>query len=199
MSPALCRALRGIAGVLNRSRFASWEDALLLYCPQAGIESCRSLLYRDVVKPSRAYQFPTFMKTILVIDDNSSFREVASEVLLAADYDVIAAACPDDAFQLLEREQVDLILCDLHMPFTFGERYAQFEHSHRVGIKTIQELAAVFPATPVVGLTATSRDDLQRIARTLGDIPTFEKPSNRSELLGIVQRCFELPGDGQRH
>jgi CheY-like chemotaxis protein len=138
------------------------------------------------------------MKTILLIDDDTSFREVAMAVLLAADYDVLQAACPDDAFKLLERERVDLILCDLHMPFAFGERYSQFEHSHRVGIKTIQELSGVFPQIPVIGLTATPRVDLERIARTLGEIPTFEKPGSGVELLGIVERCFEMPGVAYR-
>jgi CheY-like chemotaxis protein len=134
------------------------------------------------------------MKTILIIDDNDSYREVAAAVLLAADYDVLEANCPDKAFELLAKgDRVDLILCDLHMPFTLGARYSQFEHSHRVGIKTIRELSQVFTETPVVALTGTAASDLAKIARLLQDIPTFEKPDSGVELLKIVERSLMWP------
>ena len=132
------------------------------------------------------------MKTILLIDDNQSFREIMTTVLLAADYDVLEAACPDDAFQLLEKEQVDLILCDLHMPFTMGPRYAEFEHSYNVGVKTIQELSVVYPRLPIIAMTSTDPSDLSKITRTLENIPTFTKPNTTNELLAIVEQCFDI-------
>lgn len=133
------------------------------------------------------------MKTILLIDDSDDFRDIASGILLHAEYDVIDASCPDEAFKILTKERVDLIVCDLHMPFTNDARQREFETSYQVGIKTIQELAGVFPQMPIVALTSTHPSDLRRISHTLGNIPTYCKPDCAKKLLELVEQSFEIP------
>ena len=133
------------------------------------------------------------MKTVLLIDDSDTFRESASAALMAAEYDVLEARCPDEAFKILELESVDIIVCDLHMPFCLDERRPQFEESTKVGVRTIRELMEVFPDKPIIAMTASLPFELEMYRAQLDDVPTFSKPSNCGELLRIVEQCLDLP------
>ncbi len=127
------------------------------------------------------------VQSILIIDDCENFRLVASSILLDAGYVVLDAACPDDAFKLLMKEKFDLILCDLHMPFTIGEDQDDFQTSYQVGIMTIRELQGLFPKIPVLALTATDPSDLTRIKSALKGIRAFTKPTSKEEIFAILE------------
>lgn len=133
------------------------------------------------------------MKTVLVIDDCDDFRETVRFVLESDDLDVYESDCPDTAFQMLTTmDPPDLILCDLHMPFTTDvERRDDFEVSIEVGVKTVHELAWVYPETPVVAMTSAEQLDITKIRRYLAPIPTYQKPERISELREIL-RCHLL-------
>jgi DNA-binding NtrC family response regulator len=53
--------------------------------------------------------------TILVVDDESGARQ-SLEVILEDDYHVLAAENGREALEILQRESVDLVLLDVHMP-----------------------------------------------------------------------------------
>lgn len=126
-------------------------------------------------------------KTILLIDDNEEFREVASCVLLDAGYDVWEASCPEDAFPLLRNERFDLIICDLHMPFSMGPNSDDWVTSYEVGVRTIRELSNVFPEVPIVAMSSTSPTDLNRIGGYLDPVRAYSKPNRSSEIVNMVQ------------
>lgn len=131
-------------------------------------------------------------QSILVIDDCDNFRMIICDMLLDAGYIVEEASCPHDAFDKIRREKFDLILCDLHMPFINGEQNRDYQTSYQVGIMTIRELQGLFPATPVIALTATDQSDLERIKSALRGITAFTKPGSRSELFKIVQHASKM-------
>jgi CheY-like chemotaxis protein len=135
-------------------------------------------------------------QSILIIDDCDNFRLVATNILLDAGYVVQEARCPHDAFELIRKEKFDMIFCDLHMPFTYGEEQADFQISYQVGIMTINELQGLFPDIPVVALTSTHKDDLSRIKSALKGISTFSKPTTKRELFQIVN---DLQERAQQH
>jgi CheY-like chemotaxis protein len=130
------------------------------------------------------------MKTILLIDDCEDFRAILSEILLDNDYDIREASCPERAFQLLSSETVDLIICDLHMPLVEGERACEFEESHIVGIRTIRELAWVFPGLPIIALSAAPSSDLASYADALSPVPLAPKPISARKLLAMIESAF---------
>ena len=134
-------------------------------------------------------------KSILIIDDCENFRMVVSNILLDAGYIVQAASCPYDAFDLIRKENFDIILCDLHMPFTYGEDAQEFQTSYQVGIMTIKELQGLFPDIPVIALSATDPDDLGRIKSALQGISAFSKPHNKQGLLAILNQIQEYSID----
>lgn len=128
------------------------------------------------------------MKTVLLIDDNEEYREAARHILEDEGLEVHAADCPDSAYTLLEGiGQPDLIMCDLFMPFTTGAQKEEYETSVRVGVKTVQELAWVFPDTPVVALTALDSVDIGDLRKDISPIPAYQKPHRLTEMVELVR------------
>jgi CheY-like chemotaxis protein len=130
------------------------------------------------------------MKTVLIIDDSDEFRETVRYLLESDGLDVHESDCPEAAFRMLETiEPPDLIVCDLHMPFTTDPvRCGEFETSFEVGVKAVHELAWVFPDVPVVAMTSAEQIDITRIRRYLAPIPTYQKPDRILDLCEIL-RC----------
>lgn len=126
------------------------------------------------------------MKKILIIDDNADFRDVVSNLLVDEGYEVWEAECPHDAYSILMGEEMDLIICDLHMPFTTGLDMEDFKISFEVGAKTVKELAWVYPDKPVIALSAAAPSDLKRISSTLEPVKAYSKPTKPADLLHIV-------------
>jgi CheY-like chemotaxis protein len=128
------------------------------------------------------------MKTVLLIDDNQDYLESLRCILEREGLEVLESDCPDAAFRLLRTiEPPDLIMCDLHMPFTSGPDADDFKTSFEVGVKTAHELAWVYPDTPVVALTALEDADLARVRSSLKPIPAFTKPYATGEVLDLVR------------
>lgn len=132
------------------------------------------------------------MKNILLIDDNEDFRDAATTVLRSAGYDIWEAACPKDALAILDQEEFDIILCDLHMPFSSDSDSTDYITSSEVGLRTIQELVTIFPNTPIVAISATPKHYLKRLARYLDPVPAFPKPVHMHEMLDLVNSLANL-------
>lgn len=130
------------------------------------------------------------MKTILLIDDCNEYREITASLLLDAGYDVWEVDCAKDAFPLLKREKFDLIVCDLHLPFTKGEEQEDYVYSYEVGVRTIQELKTAIPDVPLIALSNTAPDDLRNIAKYLDPVPAYTKPISNDDVITLIGRCL---------
>lgn len=127
------------------------------------------------------------MKTVLLIDDDEDYRESIRSVLQEEGVEVLDAECPDDAFSLLEKSsKPDLIVCDLHMPFTRGEKEKEFVNTFEVGARTAQELQWVYPDIPVVALTSLPKFEIEARREALRPIPTFTKPAKMADLVELI-------------
>src|SRR5690606_20885435 len=124
---------------------------------------------------------------ILLIDDDRAFCEIASAILTHHGYAVKTADCPARAFPILAKEHMDLILCDLHMPFITGEFEDEFITSYETGVRTIQELHLALPGTLVVGISAASQSDLDRISGQVFPNAVVTKPVDCKNLVRIVE------------
>lgn len=56
------------------------------------------------------------MKTILVVDDDESIRNLLTEELKEEGYRVITAPNARDALKIVEQEPLDLVVLDIRMP-----------------------------------------------------------------------------------
>jgi DNA-binding NtrC family response regulator len=63
------------------------------------------------------------MKSVLVIDDEGAMRHMLALVLEKGGYQVLEAADGQAGLALLEKEPVDLVLCDLRMPGMDGVQF----------------------------------------------------------------------------
>jgi len=128
------------------------------------------------------------MKTVVLIDNDEEFRESLRSALEHQGLEVLDSPCPKTAFHDLQAiDKPDLILCELHMPFAEGEEAHEYKVSYEVGLKTLQELAWVYPGTPVVALTALNQADLARIKEYIDPIPAYHKPESALEVIPLVE------------
>lgn len=78
-------------------------------------------------------------KTILVVDDSSSFRQVVSMALRGAGYDIVEAQDGKDALGKLDGRKINLIVSDVNMPVMDGISF----------VKAAKQLPA-YKFTPVI-------------------------------------------------
>lgn len=132
-------------------------------------------------------------KIILIIDDNNDFRESAAEILADSGFEVYEANCPKNAFDILLTDEVDLVLCDLNMPFTDENSQQEFVSGNKVGLETIKELGWAFPNIPIVAISAASSWELVEAGKSLGDVKILRKPISPKMLCHEVQKSFFDP------
>lgn len=124
------------------------------------------------------------MKSALIIEDCPEYSEIISIMFNERDYAVWAVESITEAFLLLTDTTFDLILCDLHLPFTTGHDQADYEYSHEVGIRTAEELWDIYAQTPIVLSSATPRSTLDfRINR----FPFLQKPFRGEQLDSLLE------------
>ena len=119
------------------------------------------------------------MKYILVVDDDPVIRDLVSQVLVAAGYDVHAAQDGLEAMEVLADGCPDLIVTDVNMPVIDGGTL--------VGIMRAREETK---HAPVLGITALT--DLRR-ANDAYFTDVIHKPFDIDDLVRTVDRLLGLP------
>ncbi|SDG70106.1 His Kinase A (phospho-acceptor) domain-containing protein [Flavobacterium omnivorum] len=113
---------------------------------------------------------------ILLVDDELNLRETISELLRYQNYDVKTANNGQEALDILEYWQPDLILCDIMMPVMDGNAL------HEI-IKDIPSLNTI----PFIFLTAKKENDLMRKCLLEGADDYVAKPFKIIELTSIIE------------
>ena len=117
-------------------------------------------------------------KSILVVDDDQSLRELLRLHLSNAGYDVNTAGDGIEAGYAVLKNPPDLIITDVNMPHMDGYQFVE-------ALKSDHSL----PKIPVIFLT--SMDDVSR-GRELGAVGYITKPVRADRLLAVVAE--HLPG-----
>jgi two-component system chemotaxis response regulator CheY len=120
-------------------------------------------------------------KTIMIVDDSASLRQVASIVLNGAGYDLIEACDGNDALFKLKNQHVHLIISDVNMPNMDGIAF----------MKAVKGLPD-HRFTPIIMLTTSSENAMRQEAREAGVKAWMMKPFDKDKLLEMVSR-FALP------
>jgi phosphoserine phosphatase RsbU/P len=115
-------------------------------------------------------------KSVLIIDDDLTIRKLMSHHLKADKYKIFEAPGAPEGFQILEKEKVDLVLCDVTMEemdgFTFCQKVRESEK---------------YRALPFIFVTAkTSQEDKTRALEAGGD-DLITKPLDFNALLVKVK------------
>ncbi|MCH8474889.1 MAG: sigma-54 dependent transcriptional regulator [Opitutales bacterium] len=114
--------------------------------------------------------------TILIVDDEKHTREGLSE-MLEDDYDVYEARNADEAFNLLEAEEFDLVLTDLKM-------------SGKSGLKVIDKAMAMPYRPTCIMMTAYGTVDVAVEAMKRGAFDFVTKPLHLEKLELLLQRAL---------
>ena len=118
-------------------------------------------------------------KTILIVDDSASVRQVVTIALKGAGYDVIAGVDGKDALAKLTGQRVHLIISDVNMPNMDGIAF----------VTEVKKLPA-YKFTPVIMLTTESQEDKKKAAQAAGAKAWVTKPFQPPQMLAAVSKLI---------
>jgi DNA-binding NtrC family response regulator len=117
-------------------------------------------------------------KSILVVDDEKSQREILEMILSGEGYDVTTASSGEAATKFAKEHRFDLVLTDLMM-------------TGMDGIELLQHLLATDSAIVVILLTAHGTIDSAKEALRSGAFDYLQKPYDKAALLATINRAFD--------
>lgn len=118
-------------------------------------------------------------KTILVVDDSASVRQVVGIALRGAGYDVIEGVDGVDALSKLDGRKVHLIISDVNMPRMDGITF----------VKETKKLAA-YKFTPIIMLTTESAEGKKAEGQAAGAKAWVVKPFQPAQMLAAVSKLI---------
>jgi two-component system chemotaxis response regulator CheY len=118
-------------------------------------------------------------KTILVVDDSASLRQVVSIALKGAGYDVIEAGDGKDALTKLDGQKIHLIISDVNMPNMDGISF----------VKAAKQLPA-YKFTPVIMLTTEAGEAKKAEGQAAGAKAWVVKPFQPAQMLTAVSKLI---------
>ena len=116
-------------------------------------------------------------KTILIVDDSASIRQMVSFALKSDGHNVIEAADGVEALAKAKAHAIDLVLTDQNMPNMDGFTM----------VKALRGLPQ-FAKTPILMLTTEFSDDKKMEGKGAGANGWLVKPVNPHKLLEVVKK-----------
>jgi two-component system chemotaxis response regulator CheY len=116
-------------------------------------------------------------KTIMIVDDSSSMRQVVGIALKSAGYDVLEGCDGRDALTKLDGRKVHLIISDVNMPNMDGITFLKEVKKH-----------ASYKFTPVIMLTTESQESKMNEGRAAGAKAWMVKPFKPAQILDAVSK-----------
>ncbi len=118
-------------------------------------------------------------KTIMVVDDSSSVRQMMAFTLKNAGYDVVEAEDGQDALNKLDNSSANVIVTDLNMPNVNG-----FDLIRSVRAKS------GYKFVPIVVLTTESHDSKKQESKEAGATGWITKPFKPDQLIGVIEKIM---------
>jgi CheY-like chemotaxis protein/predicted regulator of Ras-like GTPase activity (Roadblock/LC7/MglB family) len=112
------------------------------------------------------------MPKVLVVDDSVSVRKVVERALAGRQIDVVTAASGSEAIERFEKEEPDVVVCDVVMPDRDGYEICEFVKNHpRLG------------TTPVLLMSGIVNDEVRARATAARASGVLAKPFAADDLL----------------
>jgi len=111
--------------------------------------------------------------TVLITDDDLGFREALRSVLEPQGLQTVLASSGEEALDIVRRQDVHLLLSDMHMP-------------KLTGLETIRRVKAIKAILPCILLSADADASLVRQASRLRAFSVLAKPVSRHQITTIV-------------
>ncbi len=117
---------------------------------------------------------------ILICEDNPLAMRTLSVVLEREGYQTDTAADGNEAIEYLRKNDYDLLVVDIHLPYRSGLELVKF-------VRSEQE-----KDTPALILTAFSDPQMQRQAKELGIHGYMVKPFDPSDLVARIRTILNV-------
>ena len=118
-------------------------------------------------------------KTILIVDDSPSLRQIVAMTLKGAGFDIIEAGDGKIALSKLDGKKIHLVISDVNMPNMDGITFVQ----------EMKKLAA-YKFTPVIMLTTESQEAKKREGQAAGAKAWVVKPFQPAQMLAAVAKLI---------
>jgi len=112
---------------------------------------------------------------ILVLDDERVFRDEIKEFLETDNFIVHLAAKPSEAFEILNKTEIDIIILDLKLP-------------EMDGLAVLQKVKELYPEIEVIMITGHGDMDAVIQAMRYGAVEFFPKPFRLIDMKAAIQR-----------
>lgn len=118
-------------------------------------------------------------KTILIVDDSASIRQVVGIALKGAGFSVIEGIDGKDALSKLSGQKINLVISDVNMP-------------NMDGITFVTELKKIpaYKFTPVIMLTTEGSEDKKAAGKLAGAKAWVVKPFKAEQMLDAVNKLI---------
>ena len=114
-------------------------------------------------------------KTIMIVDDSASLRQVVKMALTGAGYNVLEASDGKAALALLDGRQVNMVVCDVNMPNMNGIEF----------VREAKKLAT-YKFMPILMLTTESQESKKEEGKAAGAKAWMVKPFSPTQLVSAV-------------
>ncbi|MCE1243189.1 response regulator [Oryzomicrobium sp.] len=119
-------------------------------------------------------------KTILIVDDSASLRQVVSIALKGAGYDTVEACDGQDGLNKLKAHKAHLIISDVNMPVMDGLTFV-------AELKKLSE----HRFTPVIMLTTEAGEAMKQRGQAVGAKAWVVKPFQPAQMLLAVAKLVQ--------
>jgi len=118
-------------------------------------------------------------KTVMIVDDSASLRQVVNIALTGAGYTVIEACDGRDALGKLNGDKIHLVISDVNMPNMDGISF----------VKELKKLPS-YKFTPVIMLTTESQEAKKAEGQAAGAKAWVVKPFQPQTMLAAVSKLI---------
>ncbi len=118
-------------------------------------------------------------KTVLIVDDSASIRQVVGLTLKGAGYDIVDAVDGKDALTKLDGRKINLVISDVNMPNMDGISF----------VKAMKVMPA-YKFTPVIMLTTEGSEAMKRDGQAAGAKAWVVKPFQPAQMLDAVSKLI---------
>ncbi len=121
------------------------------------------------------------LNKILIVDDEPSVLKMLNKMLKDESDDIVEAKNGEEALQICQQQEIDLMITDIVMP-------------EKHGIDLIMEVKNIKPDVPIIAISGgggvSGRFDYLEIAELLGAKNILHKPFSVGELRDVVHNII---------
>jgi CheY-like chemotaxis protein len=121
---------------------------------------------------------------LLITDDDRDFRETLRDVFEPRGFHTLLAGDGEEALEIVQRQQVHVVLMDMHLP-------------RITGLETIRRAREFRATLPCILVSAALDESIVKEARQSNVFSVLPKPLRRVQITEVVRQALQVTYDWQ--